>query len=85
MGLSGAQTIAVGEKDQIYALATPFKGKEDDNTIYKWTGELWLPLHGKGAIDITVGKNGRIYIKDNWDKMFYNDELEMGIRKCKER
>ena len=43
---------------------------------------MWLPLRGKGAVDIAISKNGRVYIKDNWDRIFFNDELERGITKC---
>jgi len=42
MGLTGAQYIAAGAHDQVYALASP-GAQNDAQTIYKWTsGNKWI-------------------------------------------
>ena len=52
MGLPGTKELAIGNKDQIFALAPPIKGK--DLTMYHYEKQSWLPIEEPGAQVIAV-------------------------------
>jgi len=65
-GLSGGHYVAAGSSDQVYALAAP--RKENDLTIYRYTGETWAELPEKAGEEIAVGLGGRLYLTSDRPK-----------------
>jgi len=66
MGLENAHYIAAGSPNQVYALASP--RKENDLTIYRWSGEMWLTMPEKQAEEMAVGYKGRLFITSDRPK-----------------
>ena len=89
-GLSKARHIAVGQRDEAYALGEPKKNIVNDSTfdytIYKWEGkQKWTALPGPGAVRIAVGENGKVFIRDQKDRILVTDALRIGELKEQHR
>ena len=66
--------MTAGPTGDIFVLAPPNKG-DFMETIYHWNNvtETFVPVPGRGANLINMGKDNRMHIRDDSNRLFYTD------------